>query len=63
MVQELLDMCQLSATNDSDDCATEEDLEDSILAVTDQSAQPPTTNQTKRRKTIRFQGFVGVGIF
>lgn len=59
VVQELLEMCQLSATNDSGDSDNEIDPEDSILAVTDQSPQMPASAQSKKRKTMRFQGFVG----
>lgn len=59
VVQELLEMCQLSATNDSGDSDNEIDPEDSILAVTDQSPQMTTSAQSKKRKTMRFQGFVG----
>jgi len=54
-----LEMCQLSATDDSRDSDTEIDPEDSILAVTDQSPQTPASAQSKRRKAMRFQGFVG----
>lgn len=54
MVQELLEICQLSATNDSGDSDNEIDPEDSILAVTDQSPQMPASAQSKKRKTMTF---------
>lgn len=52
-------MCQLSATDDSGDSDSEIDPEDSVLAVTGQLPQTCALAQPRKRKTMRFQGFVG----
>jgi hypothetical protein len=57
MVQELLEMFQLSADPESDMSDTKLDTEQVVLLVEEQCK--PELSATKKRKTMRFQGFIG----
>lgn len=57
MVQELLEMFQLSADPESDMSDTKLDTEQVMLSVEEQCK--PELLATKKRKTMRFQGFIG----
>lgn len=52
-------MCRSCDPDDSEDSANEVDPEDSIMVVTDQTQNHLLTPQARKRKTMRFQGFVG----